>query len=444
MKLRKLMKRFLDELYDTLRSIKLASVLLVLLALMAVLGGVIPQGKNAFFYSQKFPGTEARLILSLHLDHVFTNPIFLALTALFTVNLTVCTFHRLSNELRKKSGTRRHGPDLLHIGLILLVFGGILTAKTRTETYLNLKKGDHVTLPNGTMFTLTGLEYSKYDDGRPKSWSSSVLVEKSGSDTTVKTITVDNKANVQQSVDGFDPNLGDGFGDNGFADPALKSMTGAAASPASVVSPSPASGVTKSPTTEKAAGTSSTINTAPTTTTGQPFTIRVNAPLKLSGYSIYQQNWSADRLATLTDAAGIQFHLAPGEKQTTNDGFVLFMAEGKTENPLGKMVPKESQPGSGAGSATGPQPGLPPDSMPGTQSSGRGIFLIDSKGTRKALQATQGQNVGPFVFQGFYEDPVSGLKIVRDSGYPFVVAGFVFILIGVFMTYVRKLKGILS
>ena len=126
------MKKLSDTLYDALRSIKLAAVLIALIAILAAAGGVIPQGRQAAFYAEHFPRASAA-ILALGLDKVFTGIPFLAIVALFTVNLTVCTFHRLSRELGKPRRDRRHGPDLLHAGLIVFIFGSLLTARTRTE-----------------------------------------------------------------------------------------------------------------------------------------------------------------------------------------------------------------------------------------------------------------------------------------------------------------------
>lgn len=173
-------------MYDALRSVKLAAVLIVLIALLATAGGIIPQGENEAFYLQKFPGDLARIILSLGLDKVFTGIPFLLLASLFTVNLTVCTFHRFASQLRQPRENRRHGPDILHIGLLVFIFGGILTARTRTETLIYLGVGQTGQLPEGTKLELVDLKEERYPDGRPKSWESSVVIDEAGEAKTVK------------------------------------------------------------------------------------------------------------------------------------------------------------------------------------------------------------------------------------------------------------------
>ncbi|MFA5852879.1 MAG: cytochrome c biogenesis protein ResB, partial [Spirochaetales bacterium] len=142
------MKGLSDKVYDALRSVKLAAALIVLIAILAAAGGIIPQGRTIQFYAQRFPGTPEKLILALGLDKIFTGLPFLALAALFTVNLTVCSFHRFANEIRKPRANRRHGPDILHIGLLIFIFGGILSSRTRTEAFMYLGKGQAARLPD--------------------------------------------------------------------------------------------------------------------------------------------------------------------------------------------------------------------------------------------------------------------------------------------------------
>ena len=63
---------------------------------------------------------------------------------------------------------------------------------------------------------------------------------------------------------------------------------------------------------------------------------------------------------------------------------------------------------------------------------------------RRALQASEGDRVGLFTVAGFEATPLSGLNIVRDRGYPLVAAGLALVVFGTFLTYIRKLKGMLS
>jgi len=102
-------KSIIERLYDGLRSVKLALVLLVLLALCSIAGGIIPQHEAVDFYVQHYGTRLARIIMVLGFNHVFSSVIFLILAALFVVNLTICTFHRITQQFSKKLKNRRHG-----------------------------------------------------------------------------------------------------------------------------------------------------------------------------------------------------------------------------------------------------------------------------------------------------------------------------------------------
>ena len=86
-----------------LRSMRFGLLLLLPVLVCAVLGSVIPQGESESVYAASFPGT-SRLILGLGLDHIFRTPVFLILSALFGVNLTLCCFSQLQAvPMRKKA-----------------------------------------------------------------------------------------------------------------------------------------------------------------------------------------------------------------------------------------------------------------------------------------------------------------------------------------------------
>lgn len=321
------MKSIPDKLYDGLRSVKLAAFLIVLLAILSVVGGIIPQGRSEAFYLQKFPG-QATLILALRLDAIFTGRVFLILAALFTVNLTVCSFHRFTGELKKPRKNRRHGPDFLHIGLIVLVFGAMLTARTRTESILYLAKGQTGSLPDGTAITLTDLKEERYPDGRPKSWESSIALEG-----------------------------------------------------------------------------------------GAIALVKVNSPLRLKGWTIYQQDWKSGARALFEDAAGMRFSLEQGARFAITGGSILFM-------DIRREQPAEV----GADEYSG----------------AKALLLLEREGKRQVLSVGKGDPVGLFSFEGFEKESISGLKAVKDKGYPFVAAGFAMALFGLFLTYIRRLKGLFA
>ncbi|OHD21896.1 MAG: hypothetical protein A2Y38_05415 [Spirochaetes bacterium GWB1_59_5] len=168
------------RIYDSLRSLKLAVGLIILLGLLAVIGGLLPQGADPGAYASQFPAMVSGAILALSLDTVFTSPVFLLAAALFSVNLTLCSFHRLVGQLAKPFKTRRHGPDILHIGLILLIVGSTWSARVSSETTVQLSVGSETPLPGGEILRLSNFSFEHYPDGRPKLWRSIVEIDASG------------------------------------------------------------------------------------------------------------------------------------------------------------------------------------------------------------------------------------------------------------------------
>ena len=86
-----------------LGSIRLAVVLLVLIAVAAAIGGVVPQapttpGAETLYHS--YGAFWYRVITRLAFDDVFHSPWFLALIAALALNLSLCTIRRLAASVR--------------------------------------------------------------------------------------------------------------------------------------------------------------------------------------------------------------------------------------------------------------------------------------------------------------------------------------------------------
>ena len=106
------------------KSLKLALLLILYLLISSALASLIPQNRPPVFYLERYPA----LLLALGLDHFFRSALFLFPALLFFVNLAVCSFARFHTRLRGRSAhTQSLGPDLLHLGLLLLMVAGALS-----------------------------------------------------------------------------------------------------------------------------------------------------------------------------------------------------------------------------------------------------------------------------------------------------------------------------
>jgi cytochrome c biogenesis protein len=158
---------------------KLAIVLLVILAALSALSTFIPQGEEAQFYFERYSPFPAGLIVSLHFHNFFRSTLFLLPTALFFISLAVCMTGRMVKRSRRRA-PKRFGPDLIHIGILILIIGGTISLIAKREGYIYLSKGEYVELPDGYQLYLDSFEYTTYDDGRPKDYVSAVELRLDG------------------------------------------------------------------------------------------------------------------------------------------------------------------------------------------------------------------------------------------------------------------------
>ena len=92
---------FTQEMVPLLADLRLAILLLLIIAVFSASGTVIEQGQTAAFYQANYPEHPAlfgflswKVILALGLDHVYRTWWYLALLILFGSSLTACTFTR--------------------------------------------------------------------------------------------------------------------------------------------------------------------------------------------------------------------------------------------------------------------------------------------------------------------------------------------------------------
>lgn len=89
------------EILPVLTDLRLAIILLLLIALFSITGTVIEQGQSLAFYQANYPEHPAlfgflswKVVLFLGLDHVYRTWWYLSLLVLFGTSITACTFTR--------------------------------------------------------------------------------------------------------------------------------------------------------------------------------------------------------------------------------------------------------------------------------------------------------------------------------------------------------------
>ncbi len=163
------------HIYRYLRSVKLALLLTGYIGVTAALATLVPQGRDPLFYKQTYNPLLYRLFMATGFTTYYTSLLFLIPLSLFFINLSLCTLHRIATRF-KSGAAHRFGPDIVHIGLLLLMAGALITTVERKSALIYLETGGSAILPGNYHLTLTSFEFLKYKDNRPKDWLSHVHV----------------------------------------------------------------------------------------------------------------------------------------------------------------------------------------------------------------------------------------------------------------------------
>jgi cytochrome c biogenesis protein ResB len=173
------------SLFKALRSMGLAVGLIAYLALTGILSSLVPQGREAAYYYSTLPSLAADLVVKTGFRDFYGSPLFLVPAFVFFANLSACAASRLAREWKKPRKERRHGPDILHLGLVLLLLGAVLGQAAKMahpdwQGFVRLGEGEAVELPGGRLLRVKALSADRYADGRPRDWSSTVEVSAGG------------------------------------------------------------------------------------------------------------------------------------------------------------------------------------------------------------------------------------------------------------------------
>jgi cytochrome c biogenesis protein len=96
-------------LWEFLSSVKLTIVLLILLAIISIVGTVIPQGEGAVEFAESLSPAMFRFLRTLQLFDLYNAPWFRLLIAFLAINLIVCSINRFPSTWKRFSA--KPSPD---------------------------------------------------------------------------------------------------------------------------------------------------------------------------------------------------------------------------------------------------------------------------------------------------------------------------------------------
>jgi len=226
----------MKSLLKSLSSVKLAIVLLIIITCASILGTLIPQGRSPAEYVHRYEKL-AKLFTSLQFTNLYQSWWFIGLLFLFSLNIIVCTLTRLLPKLRKafqpklefepktintlktsekfkktwnidktKEELRREfaakhyrfkkkdkenrtffqarkrilgwfGSDFVHLGLLIILAGGIASGIGGFRTNLTFSEGQILPVPETNFkLRLDKFETEYYPNGSVRDWKSTMTV----------------------------------------------------------------------------------------------------------------------------------------------------------------------------------------------------------------------------------------------------------------------------
>ncbi len=231
-------------------SVKLAIVLLIIITLASIIGTLIPQDRTMQEYVLHY-GQLAKVLTSLEFTGIYHSFWYVGLLFLFSINILVCTLTRLSpkwkrafnpkmekeavnltvlktqenfsknwdlskarDEIKKALKGNRYrvreetegekafllarkktsgffGSDFVHLGLLVIIAGGIISGMTSISSDLVLYEGQTLPVVNTDFqIRLDNFETEFHENGSVKDWKSTVTVIENEEEILSKVIEV--------------------------------------------------------------------------------------------------------------------------------------------------------------------------------------------------------------------------------------------------------------
>jgi cytochrome c biogenesis protein len=231
----------MKSLIGSLSSVKLAIVLIIIITLASILGTLIPQLRTAAEYAAHY-GSLSKIMIMLELTDLYHSWWFNGLLSLFALNVIVCTLTRLSPKLKKtfrpslrfetksllslkindrvkknwdldrcgeelqrllrsrrfrikeskqegaahflaqKKRAGLFGSDIVHLGLLIILIGGIISGMGGFRDNLTISEGQTLSVPEADFqIRLNKFDTEYYASGAVKDWKSDLtVIDKSG------------------------------------------------------------------------------------------------------------------------------------------------------------------------------------------------------------------------------------------------------------------------
>jgi cytochrome c biogenesis protein ResB len=168
-----------NALYRFFKSVRLAIVLILVVTVLSLLATLVPQGREDAFYRTAYSPALYALITTLDFNRFFSSVLFVLPLIMFALNLGICAVDRVVRRTRMKA-QKRFGPDIVHIALLVLIAGGLVSALDRHAKDFSMAQGQEVAVAPHYSIRLRSFQYLTYENGSPRAWISTVDVLRDG------------------------------------------------------------------------------------------------------------------------------------------------------------------------------------------------------------------------------------------------------------------------
>ena len=167
----------MKRLYDILLSVRTAFYLMVAFSVIAVTGSVIHPRNLSFFSGIDSTPLFKWLSRSDHIEITWWIYAMILVLALLGINTLACTVDALIKRVRLKNLMLKLSPQLIHIGVMMIMIGHLLTASLGLKMDLFLEKGKAIRVAANRVVGLDAVEVVTNEDGYVVDWTSHIWLK---------------------------------------------------------------------------------------------------------------------------------------------------------------------------------------------------------------------------------------------------------------------------
>ena len=166
----------LKKLHKIVLSVKTAFALMLLFSLTALIGSVVHPRNLAFFSGIDDTPLFKWLKEADHIELTWWIYGLVIILFLLAINTIFCSVDALVNRLSRRTLLLKLSPQIIHLGVLLIMLGHLLTASIGTKMDVFIQKGEKKDLLGKLSIQLKDTEVTTDEEGYDTDWTAYILV----------------------------------------------------------------------------------------------------------------------------------------------------------------------------------------------------------------------------------------------------------------------------